>query len=136
EVLDKLGKLPLPPYITRELKDPERYQTVYSKHLGSSSAPTAGLHFTEMLLHEMEHLGVEIVEVLLHVGLVTFRPVVVEIVEENAKHREILKIYEEDARRHNRDKEKGRRNVDVGTTSVPVLATAALETEDLVPQEA
>lgn len=134
ELLDKLGKVPLPPYITKELKDPERYQTVYGKHPGSAAAPTAGLHFTERLLEEIELLGVEIVEVLLHVGLGTFRPVVAERVEEHQMHSEYFRIDEDAAARLNKAREAGKRIFAVGTTSVRVLETVARETGEIVPQ--
>ncbi|HHW08108.1 MAG TPA: tRNA preQ1(34) S-adenosylmethionine ribosyltransferase-isomerase QueA [Clostridia bacterium] len=134
ELLDKLGKVPLPPYITHELKDPRRYQTVYGKHPGSAAAPTAGLHFTDRLLREIELLGVEIVEVLLHVGLGTFRPVVAERVEEHHMHSEYFRIDESAALRINRAREAGHRVIAVGTTSVRVLETAARDTGEVVPQ--
>lgn len=135
EVLDRLGQMPLPPYITQELDDPERYQTVYGKYLGSAAAPTAGLHFTDQLLNELEGCGVEIVEVLLHVGLGTFRPVVTEKIEEHQMHSEYFRIDDNAARRINRARQSGRRIFAVGTTSVRVLETAATDSGKIVPQD-
>lgn len=135
EILDKLGKMPLPPYITHELEDSERYQTVYGKYLGSAAAPTAGLHFTGQLLQEIEAHGVEIVEVLLHVGLGTFRPVVTEKIEEHQMHSEYFRIDENAAYRINRARQSGRRIFAVGTTSVRVLETAAANSGEIVPQD-
>lgn len=125
EILDRLGQMPLPPYITERLEDKERYQTVYSRQVGSAAAPTAGLHFTKELLEKIEAMGVEIIPVLLHVGLGTFRPVKVEDVSEHKMHSEFYCITEQSARRINAVKERGGRIFAVGTTSTRVLETAA-----------
>ncbi len=125
DVLSRAGSMPLPPYIHEKLKDPERYQTVYSKENGSAAAPTAGLHFTPELLERVRAMGVEIVEVLLHVGLGTFRPVKVDDVEKHVMHSEYYEVTEEAAERINRAKREGRRIVCVGTTSVRTLETVA-----------
>lgn len=127
EILDRLGQMPLPPYITERLEDKERYQTVYSRQVGSAAAPTAGLHFTKELLEKIEAMGVEIIPVLLHVGLGTFRPVKVEDVSEHKMHSEFYCITEQSARRINAVKERGGRIFAVGTTSTRVLETAADE---------
>lgn len=121
EVLDRAGQMPLPPYITERLTDRERYQTVYSRISGSAAAPTAGLHFTEELLAAIEQRGVEIVDILLHVGLGTFRPVAVENVEEHRMHSEYYEVTEEAAARINRARRNGGRIVCVGTTSTRTL---------------
>ncbi len=125
DVLSRAGTVPLPPYIHEKLKDPERYQTVYSKENGSAAAPTAGLHFTPALLDRLRQKGVEIVEVLLHVGLGTFRPVKVDDVEKHVMHSEYYEVSEEAADAINRAKREGRRIVCVGTTSVRTLETVA-----------
>ncbi len=125
DVLSRVGTVPLPPYIHEKLKDPERYQTVYSKENGSAAAPTAGLHFTEGLLAKIRDMGVEIVEVLLHVGLGTFRPVKVEDVERHVMHSEYFEVSEEAASSINRAKKEGRRVICVGTTSVRTLESVA-----------
>ncbi len=125
EILDRLGQMPLPPYITHELKDKNRYQTVYAKHEGSAAAPTAGLHFTPQLLQEIRDKGVEIAEVTLHVGLGTFRPVKVEDVTNHHMHSEFYQIDEETADKINRCREAGGRIISVGTTSTRTLETAA-----------
>ncbi len=125
DVLSRAGSMPLPPYIHEKLKDPERYQTVYSKENGSAAAPTAGLHFTPELLEKIRAMGVEIVEVLLHVGLGTFRPVKVDDVEKHVMHSEYYEVTEEAAERINRAKSEGRRIICVGTTSVRTLETVA-----------
>ncbi len=125
EILDELGQMPLPPYITHELKDKNRYQTVYAKHEGSAAAPTAGLHFTEELLSDIEKKGVKIAHVTLHVGLGTFRPVKVENVLEHHMHSEFYMIAEEDAEIINEAKKNGGRIISVGTTSTRTLETAA-----------
>lgn len=125
EILDRLGQMPLPPYITERLEDKERYQTVYSRQVGSAAAPTAGLHFTKELLEKIEAMGVEIIPVLLHVGLGTFRPVKVEDVSEHKMHSEFYCITDQSARRINAVKERGGRIFAVGTTSTRVLETAA-----------
>ena len=127
EILDKLGQMPLPPYITHELKDKNRYQTVYAKYDGSAAAPTAGLHFTPQLLDQIREKGVEIAEVTLHVGLGTFRPVKVEDVSEHHMHSEFYRIEEEAAETINRAKETGHRVICVGTTSCRTLESAASE---------
>ena len=127
EILDRLGQMPLPPYITERLEDKERYQTVYSRQVGSAAAPTAGLHFTKELLEKIEAMGVEIIPVLLHVGLGTFRPVKVEDVSEHKMHSEFYCITEQSAQKINAVKERGGRIFAVGTTSTRVLETAADE---------
>ena len=121
EKLSRIGSIPLPPYIHEKLKDPERYQTVYSKVEGSSAAPTAGLHFTPNLLEKIKEKGVEIVEVLLHVGLGTFRPVKEENILDHKMHSEYIELSEKNAEILNNDKKEGRRIIAVGTTSVRVL---------------
>ena len=125
DVLSRAGSMPLPPYIHEKLKDPERYQTVYSRENGSAAAPTAGLHFTEELLQKIRDMGVEIVEVLLHVGLGTFRPVKVDDVENHVMHSEYYEVSEEAAAKINAAKREGRRVICVGTTSVRTLETVA-----------
>jgi len=134
EVLDRVGIVPLPPYITKRLEDSERYQTVYSKHKGSAAAPTAGLHFTKELLKEIENKGVDIAYVTLHVGLGTFRPVKVEVIEEHKMHSEYYSINEEDCRKINTAKEKGKRVIAVGTTSCRVLETVGDENGRVNPK--
>ncbi len=124
--LDRLGSVPLPPYIHHELKDPERYQTVYARPVGSAAAPTAGLHFTEDLLMQLRANGVQLEWCTLHVGLDTFKPVGVAHVEEHAIHSEWAELTPEAAQRINEAKLRGNRLVAVGTTSVRVLETAAL----------
>ncbi len=125
DVLSRAGSVPLPPYIHEKLKDPERYQTVYARENGSAAAPTAGLHFTPELLEKIRGMGVEIVEVLLHVGLGTFRPVKVDDVEKHVMHSEYYEVTEEAAEAVNRAKKEGRRVICVGTTSVRTLETVA-----------
>jgi len=125
EVLERLGKMPLPPYITEELDEPERYQTVYSRELGSAAAPTAGLHFTHRLLDELKHAGIEICYLTLHVGLGTFRPVKTEKIEDHDMHCEFYSISEETADLINRTKENGGRIIAVGTTSCRTLESCA-----------
>ena len=125
DVLSRAGTMPLPPYIHEKLADPDRYQTVYCKENGSAAAPTAGLHFTPQLLQKLRGMGVEIVEVLLHEGLGTFRPVKVEDVEKHVMHSEYYEVSEEAAETINRAKREGRRIVAVGTTSVRTLETVA-----------
>ena len=127
EILDQLGEMPLPPYITRKLTDKNRYQTVYAKHDGSAAAPTAGLHFTQELLAEIREMGVSIAEVTLHVGLGTFRPVKVEDVLEHHMHSEFYLIEEEQAKIINDAKAKGGRVICVGTTSCRTIESAADE---------
>ena len=127
ELLDKLGEMPLPPYIKEKLSDKERYQTVYSKTPGSAAAPTAGLHFTKELLEKIKEKGIKIAFVTLHVGLGTFRPVSVDNVENHIMHSEYYEISEESANIINETKIKGGRIVSVGTTSVRTLETCADE---------
>ncbi|MGN0802143.1 MAG: tRNA preQ1(34) S-adenosylmethionine ribosyltransferase-isomerase QueA [Candidatus Faecivicinus sp.] len=133
ETLDALGEMPLPPYIHERLQDRERYQTVYAKQEGSAAAPTAGLHFTPELLQRIREKGIEVVPVLLHVGLGTFRPVKVENVEEHEMHSEYFEVTEEAARRINAARERGGRVIAVGTTSVRTLESAA-ENGALMPK--
>ena len=127
EILDKIGLMPLPPYIHEALKDNDRYQTVYAKYEGSAAAPTAGLHFTEELLQELQEKGIEIANVTLHVGIGTFRPVKEENVEEHKMHTEHFYIKKEDVEKINNAKKEGRRVIAVGTTSCRVLETIADE---------
>lgn len=127
EILDKLGQMPLPPYITHELKDKTRYQTVYAKHDGSAAAPTAGLHFTKELLEKIEKKGIVIANVTLHVGLGTFRPVKVENILEHHMHSEFYMIEESEALKINKAKEAGKRVISVGTTSCRTLESAATD---------
>ena len=127
EILDELGEMPLPPYITHKLADPERYQTVYAKYKGSAAAPTAGLHFTPELLAEIKEMGVEIAEVTLHVGLGTFRPVKVDDVKDHHMHSEFYKIDAETAEKINQTRADGGRIIAVGTTSCRTLESAADE---------
>ncbi len=125
EILDKLGTMPLPPYIKERLTDKERYQTVYSKEVGSSAAPTAGLHFTKELLEKIKEKGVNIAYLTLHVGLGTFRPVAVENIEEHDMHSEYYTLDEDTAKIINKTKENGGRVFSVGTTSTRTLETIA-----------
>lgn len=127
EILDQIGLMPLPPYITESLKDKNRYQTVYAKYEGSAAAPTAGLHFTEELLEKIKNKGVEIANVTLHVGIGTFRPVKEDTVENHEMHSEHYYIKQEDAEKINNAKKEGRRVIAVGTTSCRVLETIADE---------
>ena len=127
EILDKIGLMPLPPYITERLKDKDRYQTVYAKYEGSAAAPTAGLHFTEELLEKIKAKGVEIANVTLHVGIGTFRPVKVENIEEHKMHTEHFYIKQEDADKINKAKREGHKIIAVGTTSCRVLESIAKE---------
>ncbi len=124
EILDQLGQMPLPPYITHELKDKNRYQTVYAKYEGSAAAPTAGLHFTKELLAAIEAKGVKIAQVTLHVGLGTFRPVKVDVVEEHHMHSEFYVVEPEQAAIINETKAAGGRIIAVGTTSSRTLESA------------
>lgn len=133
EILDKLGQMPLPPYITHQLKDKNRYQTVYAKHEGSAAAPTAGLHFTNALLEEIKAKGVEVAYVTLHVGLGTFRPVKVDNVLEHHMHSEFYMIEKEEADKINRAKAAGHRIISVGTTSCRTLESATGEDGILKP---
>lgn len=132
-VLDRLGEMPLPPYITEKLQDRERYQTVYSKHDGSAAAPTAGLHFTKELLEKIEEKGVDVAYVTLHVGLGTFRPVKVDVIEEHKMHSEFYVLEEENANKINKAKENGGKIISVGTTSTRTLETIADENGVLKP---
>lgn len=133
EVLDKLGQMPLPPYITEKLEDKDRYQTVYAKNSGSAAAPTAGLHFTPELLQKISEKGVKIAYLTLHVGLGTFRPVKVEDIKTHKMHSEFYEISEETAKIVNETKEKGGRIISVGTTSTRTLETAADENGRISP---
>lgn len=125
EILDRLGQMPLPPYIKEKLADRERYQTVYSKHEGSAAAPTAGLHFTKELLEQVRSKGIDIAFVTLHVGLGTFRPMSVEKVEDHVMHEEYYILSEETAKLLNATKKRGGRIIAVGTTSSRTLETVA-----------
>ena len=127
EKLDQIGLMPLPPYIHEELKEKDRYQTVYAKYQGSAAAPTAGLHFTEELLEKIKEKGVEIANVTLHVGIGTFRPVKVDKIEEHHMHSEHYYIKKEDAEKINNAKKNGGRIISVGTTSCRVLESIADE---------
>ncbi len=127
EILDQLGQMPLPPYITHQLEDKNRYQTVYAKYDGSAAAPTAGLHFTEALLEEIRAMGVSVAEVTLHVGLGTFRPVKVENVLDHHMHSEFYQISEEAADLINRTRQAKGRVICVGTTSCRTIESAAEE---------
>ena len=131
EILDKLGEMPLPPYITHKLEDKNRYQTVYAKNEGSAAAPTAGLHFTEELLEEIRRMGVNIAHVTLHVGLGTFRPVKVDDVEKHHMHSEFYVVEEDQAKLINDTKKNGGRIISVGTTSCRTLESAADEDGNL-----
>ena len=127
ELLDRLGEMPLPPYIHEKLRDPSQYQTIYAKQEGSAAAPTAGLHFTPEVMSRIRDMGVEIVPVLLHVGLGTFRPVKAEDVSEHKMHAEFYQVTEEAADRINAARQNGGRIVCIGTTSVRTLETVADE---------
>lgn len=127
EILDELGQMPLPPYITHQLEDKNRYQTVYAKHSGSAAAPTAGLHFTSELVKQIEKKGVEIAYITLHVGLGTFRPVKVENVLDHHMHSEFYTINQKEADKMNKAKESGNRIIAVGTTSCRTLESAVKE---------
>lgn len=127
EILDRLGQMPLPPYITHQLQDKNRYQTVYAKHEGSAAAPTAGLHFTKELLQEIEDKGVKLAHVTLHVGLGTFRPVKVENVLDHHMHSEFYMVEESEAEKINQTKRGGGRVICVGTTSCRTIESASDE---------
>ena len=127
EILDRLGQMPLPPYITHQLKDKNRYQTVYAVHEGSAAAPTAGLHFTKELLKQIEDMGVKIAHVTLHVGLGTFRPVKVENVLDHHMHSEFYVVDEAEAKKVNETKAAGGRVICVGTTSCRTVESASTE---------
>ena len=131
EILDKLGQMPLPPYVTHQLEDKNRYQTVYATHTGSAAAPTAGLHFTPELLEEIERKGIDIARITLHVGLGTFRPVKVDEITEHHMHSEFFQIDEEAAMKINRAKDSVKRVICVGTTSCRTIESAADETGHL-----
>lgn len=133
EILDKLGEMPLPPYIRHKLKDPDRYQTVYAAHEGSAAAPTAGLHFTKELLQEIEQKGVKIARLTLHVGLGTFRPVKEQKIEDHAMHSEYYVVPEEAAATINETRKNGGKIIAVGTTSVRTLETAGKEDGTIEP---
>ena len=133
EILDKLGAMPLPPYIHEKLENKDRYQTVYAENYGSSAAPTAGLHFTEKLLSELEEKGVNIVHITLHVGLGTFRPVSVEDVTKHQMHSEHYIMTENAANKLNEVKANGKRIIAVGTTSTRTLETIMSNNEKFVP---
>ncbi len=134
-LLDRLGEMPLPPYIKEKLTDKERYQTVYSKIEGSAAAPTAGLHFTKELLSALEKKGVRIAYLTLHVGLGTFRPVAVENVEDHIMHRERYEVSEEAASTINQTRKEGGRIIAIGTTSVRTLETVAEADGTILPKE-
>lgn len=127
EILDRLGQMPLPPYITHQLQDKNRYQTVYAKHEGSAAAPTAGLHFTKELLQEIEDKGVKLAHVTLHVGLGTFRPMKVENVLDHHMHSEFYMVEESEAEKINQTKRDGGRVICVGTTSCRTIESASDE---------
>ena len=131
EILDQLGQMPLPPYITHHLEDKNRYQTVYAEHTGSAAAPTAGLHFTPELLEKIDKKGVDIARVTLHVGLGTFRPVKVDEITDHHMHSEFFQIEEEAATKINRAKDTGKKVICVGTTSCRTVESAADETGHL-----
>ena len=135
EILDKIGLMPLPPYIHEELKEKDRYQTVYAKYNGSAAAPTAGLHFTPELLKQIEEKGINIANVTLHVGIGTFRPVKEDEVQKHEMHSEHYYIKEEDAEKINTAKKTGHRVIAVGTTSCRVLETVADEDGNVKEQE-
>ena len=134
EILDQLGQMPLPPYITHQLKDKNRYQTVYAKHDGSAAAPTAGLHFTQELLQEIQDMGVTIAHVTLHVGLGTFRPVKEEEITEHEMHSEFCILPPETAKLINETKAGGHRCICVGTTSCRTLESWAAEDGHMEPK--
>lgn len=127
EILDQLGQMPLPPYITHQLQDKNRYQTVYAKHEGSAAAPTAGLHFTKELLEEIEKKGISIARVTLHVGLGTFRPVKVDTIESHHMHSEFYMVEEAETKKVNDAKKNGGRIICVGTTSCRTVESASTE---------
>ncbi len=133
EVLNIIGSMPLPPYITKKLEDKDRYQTVYARENGSSAAPTAGLHFTKQLMEKIEAKGIKIVPVMLHVGLGTFRPVKAEKITDHIMHAEFISVTEENARIINERKKQGGRIVAVGTTSCRVLESVADENGQIRP---
>ncbi len=134
EILDKLGSMPLPPYIHEKLEDKDRYQTVYAKNLGSAAAPTAGLHFTTELLEKIKQKGIKIIPITLHVGLGTFRPVNVEDTKNHHMHKEYYEISEKSANELNKAMNEGKRIVAVGTTSVRTLESAIHEDHKFYPE--
>lgn len=134
EILDQLGQMPLPPYITHQLEDKDRYNTVYAEHSGSAAAPTAGLHFTPELLEEIQKKGVDVARVTLHVGLGTFRPVKADEITDHHMHSEFYQIDEEAAEKINQAKENGHRVICVGTTSCRTIESAADENGHLKAQ--
>ena len=136
DIISRIGEMPLPPYITEKLKDKERYQTVYAKVDGSAAAPTAGLHFTPELIEEIKAMGVEIVDVLLHVGLGTFRPVKSDDILSHHMHSEYYEIDEVACQKINKAKKEGRRVIAVGTTSVRTLESASDENGFVKPVKA
>ncbi|MBO5287390.1 MAG: tRNA preQ1(34) S-adenosylmethionine ribosyltransferase-isomerase QueA [Clostridia bacterium] len=133
EVLNLIGSMPLPPYITEKLKDKDRYQTVYARENGSSAAPTAGLHFTKELMAKIEEKGVKIVPVMLHVGLGTFRPVKADRITDHIMHAEYISVSEESARIINERRKNGGRTIAVGTTSLRTLESVADENGEIKP---
>lgn len=133
EILDELGEMPLPPYIHEKLKDKDRYQTVYAKEIGSAAAPTAGFHFTKELLKKVEDKGIKILYVTLHVGLGTFRPVVVDDVKNHEMHKEFYKMDQSVANYLNEAKKSGKRIISIGTTTTRVLETIMSEHNEFVP---
>jgi S-adenosylmethionine:tRNA ribosyltransferase-isomerase len=135
EILDKLGEMPLPPYIHEKLEDKDRYQTIYAKNLGSAAAPTAGLHFNDNLLKEIERKGVSIARLTLHVGLGTFRPVKAEYIDEHIMHSEYYELSESEAEKLNHAKSEGHKVVAVGTTSIRTLETIANDDGSVKAQE-
>ena len=135
-ILDEIGRMPLPPYITAELKNTSDYQTVYAREEGSAAAPTAGLHFTEELLDKIRAMGVEVVPVMLHVGLGTFRPVKVDEIDKHVMHSEFFEVTEEAAAKINAAKKNGGRIVAVGTTSCRTLESSSLDDGTVVAQSA
>ncbi|MCQ2815258.1 MAG: tRNA preQ1(34) S-adenosylmethionine ribosyltransferase-isomerase QueA [Bacilli bacterium] len=133
EVLDSLGKMPLPPYIKKQLCTNDRYQTVYAKYDGSAAAPTAGFHFTDELFEKIKNKGVEIVDITLHIGLGTFRPIKVQDTKDHVMHSEVYEITEEAANRLNQAKNEGRRIIAVGTTSIRTLEANYSEFNKFLP---
>ncbi|MGN1095221.1 MAG: tRNA preQ1(34) S-adenosylmethionine ribosyltransferase-isomerase QueA [Eubacteriales bacterium] len=135
-ILDEIGRMPLPPYITEELKNNDDYQTVYAREEGSAAAPTAGLHFTKELLGKISDMGVEIAPVMLHVGLGTFRPVKEEKIQDHIMHSEFFTVSEDSARKINNARKNGGRIIAVGTTSCRTLESASLDDGTVIPQSA
>jgi S-adenosylmethionine:tRNA ribosyltransferase-isomerase len=135
-ILDAIGKMPLPPYITAELKNNSDYQTVYAREEGSAAAPTAGLHFTEELLDKIRSMGIEIVPVMLHVGLGTFRPVKVDEIDKHVMHSEFFTVSEEAASKINAARAAGGRVIAVGTTSCRTLESSSLDDGTVIAQSA